>query len=158
MALLLGLGSCSDDEPDGNPQLSGLAAFLNGEFVVYRADYDGQAQNLFLGTIPLEGTGKGTVGLYNFYAADNIVYYLVNSTMEVNFFGQQQDIPIEVRGQGSIRYIDPDQFVINDPEYGDMLYQVSDQTDSNLVATTRYTEDGDQGRVDLELVIYLAKR
>ncbi len=149
------LNSCSEDE-DPQAPLSGLAAFLNGPFKVNQVDYDG-ALRFFLGNVPLNGTGNGTQGIYNFDARANFVAYQVVSTMEVEIFGQNEIVPINVNGSGPVNYVNANQFTIDDPRYGLMTYDVSEITDSSLLATTNYQNDTLGGILSLELDLYMEK-
>ena len=158
LASAMVVSSCRRDDDDDTTQLTGLAAFLNGEFEVTRADYNGYLQTP-LSNIPMIGTGTGTVGTYNFKAASNKVDYQVSSNMEIEIpvIGQIP-VPINVDGSGNISYTSSTQFVIDDPTYGPMTYNISDKTSNSLVATTRYVNDTTLGTVDLLLDIYLEKK
>jgi len=159
LASAMVISSCRRDDDDEATQLTGLAAFLNGEFEVTRADYNGSLQTIGFGNIPLAGTGTDTEGSYNFKAANNKVDYQVSSNMEIDIpvIGQIP-VPINVDGSGNISYTSSTQFVINDPTYGPMTYNISDKTSNSLVATTRYVNDTTLGTVDLLLDIYLEKK
>lgn len=158
---LITLSACRkdrDNEEDPN-QLSGLAAFLNGEFDVTQADYTGTFNAPILpSAVPLNGTGEGTQGYYNFNAPAETVEYNIQSSMEVTLLGQTMNIPILVDGNGTVDYVSETRFIIDDPDYGPMTYDVNNKTNTTLRATTRYEVDTMGGQVDLLLDIYLEKK
>jgi hypothetical protein len=151
--------SCSKDRDTvtTNTQLSGLAAFLNGDFVVTQADYNGSLSTPLV-DIPLNGTGTGTQGFYNFNATSNTVVYDVQTNMQASILGQTIDIPVSVGGTGTVDYVSATRFTINDPVYGLTTYDVSNQTSNSLRATTRYEADTLVGTIDLLLDVYLTKK
>lgn len=158
--LAFGLASaCSKDRDTvtTNPQLTGLAAFLNGEFEVTQADYNGSLSTPIV-DIPLNGTGTGTQGSYNFNATSNTVVYSVQTTMQASILGQSIDIPVNVGGTGAVDYVSATRFTITDPVYGLTTYDVSNQTSNSLRATTRYEVDTLVGNIDLLLDVYMTKK
>ncbi|QNR22685.1 hypothetical protein [Croceimicrobium hydrocarbonivorans] len=160
LVLSLAFVACrkKDDGSSSQAPLTGLAAFLNGEFEVTQANYNGSLQSGVLGTIPLAGTGTNTSGSYNFAARNKTVDYQVSSTMEINLFGQTLPVPINVGGDGDVTYTSDTQFIIDDPSYGPMTYNISNKTETSLIATTRYQNDTTFGTVDLLLDVYLTKK
>lgn len=159
LSLGLILSACrKDDDDTGSTALTGLAAFLNGEFEVTRADYNGSLQSQVLGTIPLAGTGTNTSGSYVFDARNKTVDYAVSSTMQVTILNQSLPVPINVNGNGDITYSSETQFIIDDPDYGPMTYNISNKTATSLIATTRYQNDTTFGTVDLLMDVYLEKK
>lgn len=130
---------------------------MNGRFEVTQADYNGNLSTV-LGQTPLSGTGENTEGFYNFQAANGKVNYEVNSTMNLQIFGQNIPLPIEVLGTGDITYVSETRFTIDDPRYGLMTYDVNDRTNNSLVASTRYQTDTLSATIDLTLDIYLSKQ
>lgn len=160
LALGLVFSACrrDDDDDTGNQnQLSGLAAFLNGEFNVEQVDYNGSLQTQ-LGNLPLSGTGENTVGDYNFKANAGTVDYQVATRIEVKVLTQTIPVPINVDGSGDIRYNSETQFEIDDPRYGLMTYNISNKTSSGLVATTRFQNDTLGGTLDILMDIYLERK
>jgi hypothetical protein len=161
LSLALVFSSCrrDDDDEGGSTALTGLAAFLNGEFDVVQADYNGSIQTAF-GNFPLAGTGEGTNGSYNFMANANKVDYRVQSTMSVTIpiLTQSIDVPINVDNVGDIEYSSSTQFIIQDPDLGPMTYNISNKTSTGLVATTRYQTDTLGATIDLLLDVYLEKK
>lgn len=159
--LILGLSlvSCRKDRDSdsGQPALTGLAAFLNGDFEVTQADYNGSLTTI-IANIPLNGTGMGTQGSYNFDANAKTVSYGVQTTMQVSVLGQNIDFPINVGGNGTVEYVSDTRFTITDPNYGTTTYDISNKTNTGLRATTRYETDTLGGTVDLLLDVYLEKK
>lgn len=151
--------SCSKDRDSGSDSnnLTGLAAFLNGEFTVTRVDYNGSL-NTAVTNIPLNGTGTGTQGAYIFDAVAKTVDYNVQSTMNVAIFNQSVDFPVNVAGAGTVEYVSETRFVITDPNYGTTTYDISNKTNTSLRATTRYETDTLGGTVDMLMDIYLEKK
>ncbi len=152
------LSACRRDDDDAGPKpLTGIAAFLNGEFEVTRADYNGSLQT-GLGNIPLAGTGTGTQGSYVFDARAKTVDYSVESNITIDLFGQMIPVPINVNGSGDVTYNSETQFVIDDPRYGPMTYNISSKTATSCVATTRYQNDTTIGTVDILMDVYMEKK
>ncbi len=160
LALLIGFASCRKDRDDENsePQLMGLAAFLNGEFDVTQADYNGSFLTPFGQSIPLNGTGDSTEGYYIFNANAKTVDYSVSTSMELSILTQTIRVPVLVAGNGDVDYVSETRFTINDDRYGLMTYDVSNQTATSLRATTRYEADTAGGEIDLLLDVYLEKK
>lgn len=159
---LLGLGlifsSCRRDDDDAGPQpLTGIAAFLNGEFAVTRADYNGSLQTA-LGNVPLAGTGTGTQGGYIFDGRAKTVDYSVQSNITLDVFGQMIPVPINVNGSGAVTFNSETQFVIDDPRYGPMTYNISNKTANSMIATTRFQNDTTIGTVDVLMDLYMEKK
>lgn len=160
VALIIGFASCRKDRDaeDSNPPLTGLAAFLNGEFEVTQADYSGSFVTPFGQSIPLNGTGDSTEGYYNFDAREETVDYSVRTRMEITILTQNISIPVRVAGAGVIDYVSETRFTINDPRYGLMTYDINNKTSNSLRATTRYEADTAGGEIDLLLDVYLQKK
>lgn len=151
--------ACRKDEDDnGGTALTGLAAFLNGEFEVTRADYNGSLQNQIIGTVPLVGTGSNTTGSYVFDSRNKTAVYTVSSTMSVSILSQTLPVPINVNGSGDITVNSETQFVIDDPNYGLMTYNITNKTANSMVATTRYQNDTTFGTIDLLMDVHLQKK
>ncbi|PTM05164.1 MAG: hypothetical protein DA405_04910 [Bacteroidetes bacterium] len=160
LILAISLTSCSkdrDNDTSGSQNLTGLAAFLNGEFNVTRTDYNGSLTTV-IATIPLNGTGTGTQGFYNFNANAKTVSYSVQTTMQASVLGQNIDFPVNVGGNGTIQYVSDTRFTISDPNNGTTTYDVSNQSSTGLRATTRFETDTLGGTVDLLLDVYLEKK
>jgi hypothetical protein len=158
--LAFGLASaCSKDRDTvaTDTQLTGLAAFLNGEFEVTQVDYNGSLSTPVI-DVPLSGTGTSTQGSYNFNATSNSVVYDVETTLQAAILGQSIDFPVNVGGTGAVDYVSATRFTINDPVYGLTSYDVSNQTSNSLRATTRYEADTLIGSIDLLLDIYMTKK
>ena len=158
--LAFGLASaCSKDrdpEPTETP-VTGLAAFLNGEFEVTQVDYNGSLSTPII-DVPLNGTGTSTQGSYNFDAANNSVVYNVETNMQASILGQSIDFPVNLIGTGAVDYVSTTRFTINDPVYGLTSYDISNQTSNSLRATTRFEADTLIGTIDLLLDIYMTKK
>lgn len=158
LALLIGFASCRKDRDGDSSEapLTGIAAFLNGDFDVVQADYNGSFTTLGQ-NIPLNGTGDSTEGYYIFDARAEKVVYNVQTTVEISIFTQTINIPVRVMGEGDVEYVSETRFTIDDPRYGLMTYDINNKTSNSLRATTRYERDTAGGQIDLLLDVYLEK-
>lgn len=158
LAFALSFSSCRRDDDDaGGNQLTGLAAFLNGDFDVTQVDYNGSLQTQ-LGNLPLNGTGENTVGTYSFRANNREVDYDVQTRIEVNVLNQTIPVPINVNGTGAITINSETQFVIDDPRFGPMTYNVDSKTSSGFIGTTRFINDTLGGTLDILMDIHLERK
>lgn len=158
--LCLGIvfSACRKDEEDNGPAaLSGLAAFMNGEFEVTQVDYNGSIQTQ-ISNIPLAGTGTNTQGSYLFDSRAKTADYNVRSNIEINFLGQNIPLPIVVDGNGPVTFNSETQFQIDDPRYGLMTYNISNKTNTSMIATTRFRNDTTIGTVDVLMDVYMEKK
>lgn len=158
LVLAISFSSCRRDDDDaGGTQLTGLAAFMNGDFDVEQVDYSGSLQSQ-LGNLPLNGTGENTVGTYTFRATAGEVDYDVQTRIEVTVLTQTIPVPITVNGSGDMTVNSETQFEIDDPRFGIMTYNISNKTSTGLIATTRFVNDTLGGTIDILMDLHLERK
>lgn len=158
--ILLSLGltiACSrdDDDQTKEPEPTGLEAFLSGTFDVTQVDYNGTVT--FSGqSIPLNGTGTNTSGYYTFKQKAKSLDYEVNTTANVSILGQNVPVPVVVASEGPFEIVSETRFVVQDPTYGNMTYDINTQDENGFSASTRFQNDS--SGVDLNMDIQYSKR
>lgn len=161
LVLLLGFSACRKDrdgDTNNEEPLTGIAAFLNGEFEVTRVDYNGSFDPPIGPNIPLSGTGDSTQGYYLFDARAKNLDYDVFTRMEIDLLGQTFNIPVRIDGSGTVDYVSETRFTVDDPDIGLVTYDINNKTSNSLRATTRYETDTLAGELDMLLDVYLTKK
>lgn len=153
LILLLMIGACQrDDDENGQPEENGLEAFLNGRFEVTQVEYNGTI-TIATQSIPVQGTDDDTEGFYDFDREGAEVNYEVSGEMVVEFFGQILPVPIEVESESPFEIVSETRFVLNDPEYGTMTYDVEDRSENRLICSTNFDEPSQGINIDMRITM-----
>jgi hypothetical protein len=162
LVVALSLVACSrenDDTTNGNPNApSGLEAFLDGRFNVEAIDFSGSVSGLGGLNAPIDSSGNGGSGFYNFNASTSRANFDVTGQIKFSILTQSFDVPIPVRGQGDFEVVSETRFTITPDGGGQtVVYDVKKAEDDILVCTTRTVQDTLSFTFDTTLELFLKK-